>query len=338
MINNEITTPSEKHIYKNLLEEVSIRGYLKKKPWYYVRKFIESVAIITTGTLLVIVSQGLVEVFVVGIMYSFAFTQIAFIVHDAGHYQILHKSRHNDVLGLILCNLILGLSYGWWVEKHNNHHKNPNHVDLDPDLEIPFMVFTEEDIEKKRGIELLLVKYQSYLFFPLLSLSSFSLRKQSVEFLIKKKTRFRRFEILLISSHIVIYVFILTQAFSIVNMLVFVAVHQLGFGLYLGLVFATNHKGMAIINEACKLGLLRKQLMTTRNIVAHSVTDYIFGPLGPQIEHHLFPTMPRKYLRKAGDIVKSFCREYSLPYHEVSLVRAYKEVVTYLSQVSQSIN
>jgi fatty acid desaturase len=70
------------------------------------------------------------------------FTQIAFVGHDAGHRQIVRGRRANDRVGLLNANLLVGVSFGWWVGKHDRHHSNPNHEDLDPDISIPALAFT----------------------------------------------------------------------------------------------------------------------------------------------------------------------------------------------------
>ena len=53
-------------------------------------------------------------------------THLSFVGHDAGHKQIFRGRRANDAVGLLLGGLV-GLSYGWWIAKHNRHHANPNH-------------------------------------------------------------------------------------------------------------------------------------------------------------------------------------------------------------------
>ena len=62
------------------------------------------------------------------------FTQLAFLGHDAGHQQIFRTRRANDVLGIGIGGLLVGLSYGWWLDKHNRHHAHPNHEEHDPDI------------------------------------------------------------------------------------------------------------------------------------------------------------------------------------------------------------
>ena len=79
----------------------------------------------------------------------------------------------------------------------------------------------------------------------------------------------------------------------------FVLIHKLSAGLYLGSVFAPNHKGMLITEHNCQIDFLRRQVLTARNVRAGFITDEWYGGLNYQIEHHLFPAMPRGNLPEA---------------------------------------
>jgi fatty acid desaturase len=115
---------------------------------------------------------------------------------------------------------------------------------------------------------------------------------------------------------------------------VFVAVHQAVTGVYFGLSFAPNHKGMPMADESGELDFLRRQVIPTRNLKANPISDYVFGPLGTQIEHHLFPNMARNNTRKARPLVKALCRERGIPYHETGVLEAYSEIFIHLHHVS----
>ena len=91
--------------------------------------------------------------------------------------------------------------------------------------------------------------------------------------------------------------------------LLFILVHQLLFGFCMGLVFAPNHKGMPMIEKGVRVDFLHRQVITARNITPGWITDWCFGGLNYQIEHHLFPSMPRNRLPKARVLVKTFCKE-----------------------------
>jgi fatty acid desaturase len=113
----------------------------------------------------------------------------------------------------------------------------------------------------------------------------------------------------------------------------FVVVQQGLFGLYLGCSFAPNHKGMPTLTEADQLDFLRRQVLTSRNVRGSRVVDWLLGGLNYQIEHHLFPNMPRPNLRRAQPLIRTFCQDHGLPYTEASLFGSYAEAVRHLHDV-----
>ena len=79
------------------------------------------------------------------------------------------------------------------------------------------------------------------------------------------------------------------------------------FGLYLGCSFAPNHKGMPILDDERQLDFLRRQVLTSRNVRGGWLIDFALGGLNYQIEHHLFPSMPVRNLRRSRPLVRRFC-------------------------------
>ena len=112
-------------------------------------------------------------------------------------------------------------------------------------------------------------------------------------------------------------------------------VHQAVAGLLMGGTFAPNHKGMPVIDRDAIPDFMRLQVLTSRNVKAHPITDVVYGGLNYQIEHHLFPSMARNNLGKAQKIVKAFCAEKSIPYHETSVIGSNVEIVRHLHLVSR---
>ncbi|WP_031186921.1 fatty acid desaturase, partial [Streptomyces sp. NRRL S-1896] len=101
---------------------------------------------------------------------------------------------------------------------------------------------------------------------------------------------------------------------------------------HLGLAFAPNHKGMAMpgghVDETW--GHLRRQVLTSRNIRGGPLTDWLLGGLNYQIEHHLFPSMPRPHLRLARPLVRAHCRTLGVPYTETGALDSYRQVLDHL--------
>src|SRR5204863_5589194 len=112
---------------------------------------------------------------------AIVFTQIGFIGHDAGHRQIFRSKRANYVVGLLHGNLAIGLSYGWWVDKHNRHHAHPNQEDKDPDLDVGAVAFTARQAATAGPLARLLYRHQASLFFPLLLLEAVNLHVASIQ-------------------------------------------------------------------------------------------------------------------------------------------------------------
>ena len=114
----------------------------------------------------------------------------------------------------------------------------------------------------------------------------------------------------------------------------FIVIHQGLFGLYYASVTASNHKGMPTLGEGDDLDFLRQQVLTSRNVKSHPLIDFWYGGLNFQIEHHLFPNMPRNKLREAQTIVRRFCEEHSIAYSETGLGQSYREILGSLQVAS----
>jgi fatty acid desaturase len=266
-------------------------------------------------------------------------TQVAFLGHDGGHQQIAASRTGNTIVGLIAGNLLTGLSVGWWADKHNRHHANPNKEDSDPDIGEGVLVFTTAHAATRTGwLGRLITANQALLFFPLLMLEGLNLHVASARWLARSPAAgLRRTEVFLFVVHLVAYLSGVLLLLSPVKALAFVAVHQAVFGLYMGCSFAPNHKGMPIIGAQDKLDYLRRQVLTSRNIRGGWLVDQLLGGLNYQIEHHLFPSMPRPHLRRAQRIVRDYCAQQRIAYTETGLFTSYAIALRYLHSLGEPL-
>jgi fatty acid desaturase len=324
---------TESSDYRRLAGQVRNAGLMERRPWYYATRFVVIVAAMAAAAFaLFLVGNSPVAIAVAAVM-AIAFAQVAFIGHDAGHLQVFRSKRANRLVGLIVGNLLTGMSVGWWVPKHNAHHGHPNQVDRDPDIAAGAFAFTDEIARNCHGVGRWMARRQAWLFFPILTLEGFALNIASVWSVLKRRDRAAGLEAALLVAHTAGYLTIVFWALSPWWALAFIAVHQAVFGLYLGCSFAPNHKGMPIIEADSPMGFARRQILTARNITGGRFTTFVFGGLNYQIEHHLFPTMPRPNLRGAQAYVRAFCAERRLPYCEASLVGSYRQALTHLARV-----
>jgi fatty acid desaturase len=178
------------------------------------------------------------------------------------------------------------------------------------------------------------VRHQHVLFFPLLLTEGIGLRVASFKAIRQRQVRRPVLEAVLIGAHCALYLSAVFLVLSPAKAAAFVLVQQGLFGLYIGSVFAPNHKGMPIQRPEEEWDWLTRQAVTSRNIRSGYLTDFLYGGLNYQIEHHLFPGMPRRNLRHARPIAKSYCERLGVSYHEVSMARSYAEVVGHLRRTT----
>ncbi len=325
--------------YAELFREIRRAGLMDRRHgWYAVLIGMTATAFAGAAVVFVLLGDSWWQLAVAAV-FAVLFAQIGFIGHDAGHGQILAGRRGNDVVGYLHGDLLIGLGYGWWVDKHNAHHANPNHEDRDPDVDLGVLAMTETQADVDgpitRGpVGRFVIRHQAGLFFPMLLLEGLDLHVSAVRSLFSGRLPFLKLEVTLLVLHAAIY---LTAVFLVLSpglAIAFVAVHQGLFGLYLGCSFAPGHKGMPMPTAADQLDPVRRQVLTSRNIVGSRMTDLVLGGLNYQIEHHLFPRMPRPHLRLAQPLVRAHCARHGISYTETRLIESYAWGLRHLRAVS----
>ncbi len=323
--------------YSVLLKQVRKEGLLTRRRRFYVSVFILlALAMGAAWTGFALLGDTWFQLLIAAVL-GVVLTQIAFLAHEASHRQIFKTRGANDWSGRVLAAGVVGISYAWWIDKHTRHHNDPNTRGKDPDIEVDTISFLEEDAAKARGLQAWITRRQGYLFFPLLTLEGLNLHARSFGTLFRRGTVTGRWvEIALLAARFTAYLGILFWFLPVGMAFAFLGVQLAVFGIYMGASFAPNHKGMPIVPEDSKLDFFQKQVLTSRNIRGGAFVNNAFGGLNFQIEHHLFPDMPRPHLRRAAVIVREHCERLKVPYTEVGLAASYGAVVSYLNRVGLS--
>ena len=322
--------------YAELKRLIENNGLLVMQPLYYARKIALTLFMLAAGVALLFWTDNLWLTMLDAVYLGFVAAQSGFIGHDAGHKQIFKVPLKNHLIGLFN-SLFLGASYLWWVDTHNKHHSKPNQVSYDPAIDYSVMAFSDEAALNKRGILRIFVKYQAFLFLPMMFLYPIAMRIDSLRFLLRNKSKYRLVDALLFGLHFVLYLWLVFGILEVWTALLFILIHQSLFGLYLALVFAPNHMGMVILDKDTELDFFTRQVITARNVKGGRIVDFFFGGLNLQIEHHLFPKMARNKLRAAKKIVEDLCREKSIRYYETSIFQSYVEIFKDLHRVSTAL-
>jgi fatty acid desaturase len=267
---------------------------------------------------------------------AFGSIQVALIGHDAGHLAIFKSARANWALGSLCWSLSLGISFWYWTDRHTRHHTSTNDAAADPDLQWAGLVAYSEEIATARpNRSTWLTRYQAILG-PLYTLFlPFAFRVEGWQFTLNHLRGSRRvaeISLMILStlawlSPVValkwwwLAVFLLSQTLA---------------GLYLALAIAPNHKGMPTWPAGTPLSFLERQVLSSRNVAPNRFWDFVFGGLNYQIEHHLFPTMPRVHFAAAQVLIKPFCAAQGLPYTEMGAFASYRLVIAELRRVGRT--
>lgn len=323
--------------YGALMRTVRDAGLLRRREGFYFMVF-AGLALALGGIItgMVLLGDSWFQLLMAGAL-GIVLTQIAFVTHEASHRQIFASGRVNDWVGRILATGVVGISYHWWMHKHSRHHAKPNQKGADPDIEQDTIAFLTEDAAKSKGAFALITRNQGWLFFPLLTLEGINLHFRSILSLFDKgRVEHRYLELTLIALRLGLFVAVLFTFLPLGMAFAFLGVQLAVFGVYMGASFAPNHKGMPILENDSSLDFLQRQIITSRNLKGGWWATVLFGGLNHQVEHHLFPNMPRPALSRAREMVREYAATTGIPYTETGILRSYGIVVQYLNRVGLS--
>jgi len=322
--------------YADLARAVRSNGLLRRRYWFYWSAFTAATIafVLVSGGVVLLRESWLVIVLAPGLALVCA--QIGFLGHEAAHRQVFASARWNEWCARILSGVFAGLSYGWWLHKHNQHHSRPNQLERDPDIAPGVVAFTPEAVATRTGLAARLTRHQGRWFFLLLPFEGINLHVQSVARLVSRRPlRWRGVEAIFLTVRLGGYGAALFLLLPPGRAAVFLAV-QLGvFGTLLGGAFAPNHIGMPIVPAGARPDFLQRQVLVSRNVRGGRVVAFFLGGLQYQIEHHLFPSMPRPALAQARLLVRTHCAAQGVPYEETTLFEAYRRIIRYLDRVGR---
>ncbi|MED5803537.1 acyl-CoA desaturase [Gordonia sp. Z-3] len=319
--------------YTELVAEVRQSGLLDRQRGFYVRRIVLLVAAFA-GTWGAVIAIGdswwqLAPAALLAVVS----TQFGFLGHDGAHRQIFSSASANEWTARIVAGAFAGLSLHWWRAKHNRHHKAPNKIGVDPDIEPGPLAFVPADATGRSGFYQWFTHRQGWLFFPLVTLEGVALHVHSIRGLLGgAPVAHRSVELGLITTRLAIGTVAPFLVMSPIIAIVFTITHLAAFGVLLGCSFAPNHKGMPLVPRDVQVDFLRRQVLMSRNIRGGRLTDFMMGGLNYQIEHHLFPSMPRPHLAKVQPLVRAHCARHGVTYTETTLIESYGIVIRYLNQ------
>lgn len=320
--------------YTALSAQVKAAGLLRRRYGYYwVKIALTTLALGGVVVGMVLLGDSWLQLLAAGGV-AVLLTQFALLGHDAAHRQIFRSFWANDWAGLVMGTLLSGFSLGWWQHKHSAHHANPNKQGRDPDVAPGVLAFTPYARAERGRWGRCLADRQGWLYPGLLLFEGVNLHVSSLRRLFGPAPAKRRAtEITFLLVRHGGYVAALFLLMSPGKAIAFLALQLALYGLYLGGAFTPNHIGMPIVPSTMKIDFLRRQVLMSRNVTGGWFVHFLLGGLDLQIEHHLFPSMPRSNLRRLRPLVRQICADNKISYTESSLPIAFLTVLRYLNRV-----
>ena len=279
--------------------------------------------------------------------------QLSGLGHDLGHSSVSHSFHTDHFVGSTIGCAFLGVSTAWWKRNHNTHHVACNSVENDPDIQHMPIMAVHENIFKEpywstyyskwvtfdRAAKLL-VSYQEYLFLPLMAVARFNLYAQSWILICSKNipmyNRTTEAACLVVFATWVLSVALCMNTWTESVLWVLLS-HAIAGILHVQIVIShwamETYKGRAYNDQSDEWYLT--QLKTTMDISCPEWMDFVHIGLQFQVEHHLYPYIPRHNLRAVQTMVKEVCKKNGLAYHEMTFSKAVQVTMKTLKDVGK---
>mmetsp|Transcript_1264 Transcript_1264/g.2853 ORF Transcript_1264/g.2853 Transcript_1264/m.2853 type:complete len:483 (+) Transcript_1264:148-1596(+) len=358
--------------YRDLRAQLIVMGMFKGNFWFYVYKQLSNLALWATAFAAMTFSDNTFVHLGAAVLMGVFFQQCGWLAHDFLHHQVFKNRRYGDYHGLFWGGVAQGFSCQWWKNKHNGHHAVPNlhnssatSQDGDPDIDtMPVLAWSVKQAQSFRELQSdgkdskfvkFMISNQKLFYFPILLLARISWLNESFKYAfglgaasenakLEREAKGLQYPILEKVALLIHYAW--TYAF-VTGLGRFTPLYSFGLfmlttcscGLFLALVFGLGHNGMAVYDAETRPDFWKLQVTTTRNItgghgIPQAFVNWFCGGLQYQVDHHLFPMIPRHNLAKTHDLVESFCKEWKVGYHETDLVDGTFEVLNCLDKVA----
>ncbi|MDN5549880.1 MAG: fatty acid desaturase, partial [Brevibacterium sp.] len=225
------------------MAQVKEAGLLARRPgWNTLRFVLLGISYVVAFAMLFLIGESWWQM-ATAVVFGILFTQTAYVAHDAAHRQIFTNGKVGEWVSTIIGNLFIGLSFGWWLKKHNAlHHANPNKAGVDGDIAPGALIFDPADAQGLTGLRKWLAAHQGWFFFPLLTLAGVQLHVNSVKAILVGQSSIKRrwIEGIFIGIRIIGFPLIAIWAAGPVIGIVFTIVQVMVFGVHMGGSFAPN--------------------------------------------------------------------------------------------------
>ncbi|CAM9417760.1 unnamed protein product [Choristocarpus tenellus] len=347
--------------YRELRSKLLTMGMFNASMGYYAMVCSRQLALWAAAVSCVFFSDSWSVNMLGAVLMAVFWQQCGWLAHDFLHHQVFKNRVYGDMAGAFWGNLMQGFSVGWWKLKHNTHHAIPNlHPsteeahDGDPDMDtVPLLSWSLRmaKIANKSSTGRFMLAHQAVMYFPILLVARISWILQSFLFVFdtlpgaslwrtngseteRRTTTLMNLERAGLIGHYLWLGIVLVQM-PVPLAVAWFLTSEMVCGVLLALVFGLGHNGMSTYEPDDRPDFWKLQVTTTRNVKSNWFVDWFCGGLQYQVDHHLFPQVPRHNLSKVHQLVESFCKQHNVRYHEATMLEGTREVLLHLGEISR---
>ena len=343
-----------KRDYLELNKKLHELGMYRSSFLFYAWRWTLFAGVVTTAIYLLRNYAGNVGLTVLSaFMFAFTWHGLAFTAHDAGHNSVTTNRSFDYLIAIFLADFVGGLSIGWWKFNHNTHHIVTNDPEHDPDIQhLPFFAVGSrffsglystfyKRVMKFDAFAKVFVSLQHFLYYPVLTFGRFNLYAHSIQYLFRTdkddRPQFRVLELIAMSGfwfwygYLIVYCTIPTLPLR----LLFVYISHAATAI-LHLQITLSHFAMSVEQRENE-SFVEKAVRTTMDVECPEWFDWFHGGLQFQIEHHMFPRVPRCNFRRLQPMVKDFCEKHNLEYYSYGFIDGNMVVLGALKKVADQV-
>jgi len=319
--------------YQELMRRLKDEGFFDASPWQFAWRIALFALAYLGGFVYLLTGPTLPGMVIACCVIGFAHVHGAFVSHDAGHGAITKNKLAVAMIGQFFDTFLGGYSFSYFCRNHDLHHYHCNEFDRDPNTMGALWALNEQACRDKTGFTRMTTRVQHILIPMLYPLWSFAMRADGIAYVLRN-LRKTRVDAVLLLGHFALWSLPIFYLGWWGGVLSYVAVTVVT-GIYLGVIIPVNHVGMPTLDGRTARSFIVQQVATSRNLTASPLRDFFFIGQNAQIEHHLFPWAPTFNLGRGREVVREFCHEHGIHYHECTYGDALREVHQHFARMAR---
>eukprot|EP00586_Coscinodiscus_wailesii_P015613 CAMPEP_0172497356 /NCGR_PEP_ID=MMETSP1066-20121228/98716_1 /TAXON_ID=671091 /ORGANISM="Coscinodiscus wailesii, Strain CCMP2513" /LENGTH=506 /DNA_ID=CAMNT_0013270069 /DNA_START=142 /DNA_END=1662 /DNA_ORIENTATION=- len=324
--------------YRKLRKELWEEGAFVPSYPYFAFKLVLALSflIVAVGLMALYPSSTVLKYVVAPALVALTMQQSALVAHDTLHNGVVlprGKNWKRFLLGQLSGGVLMGVSPEMWLKEHNEHHAFTIRPGGDPQFDYLFLwlmslaeiPYWKRHLPEKneflraiaRGFARVMVRVQHLTVVPLaLVIGRYNFLAICWSYAVRHG---HWADLISMSLHFAWYSMFVSAFYgSPTEKLLFVVInYALNGVLHIQLLLSHFCGPQFSSEEESALGVFQFQLLTTRNVKSCWWSHWFHGGLELQIEHHLFPMLPRHRLRSIRGRVRAICDKHGIDYVEV---------------------